>query len=131
MGSAQRFALVALGRAWTLLGSRENSKPRVREMLAVNAARREAAVPSAQCITPALAGGARVILMLVQDALLGGGVVDASPRYALLANSRLNPIDFLCSRDQFHEASQHLTSHAKSSPSSCPSPTHPPTYPNT
>ena len=63
--------------------------------------------------------------------LLGGGVVDESPIYALLANSRLNPIDFLCSRDQFHEASQHLTSHAKSSPSSCPSPTHPPTYPNT
>jgi len=64
-------------------------------------------------------------------AVLGGGVVDESPIYALLANSRLNPIDFLCSRDQFHEASQDLTSHAKSSPSSCPSPTHPPTCPNT
>ena len=64
-------------------------------------------------------------------AVLGGGVVDESPIYALLTNSRLNPIDFLCSTNQFHEASQHLTSHAKSSPSSCPSPTHPPTYPNT
>jgi hypothetical protein len=27
------------GRAWTLLGSRENSKPRGREMLAIGAAR--------------------------------------------------------------------------------------------
>jgi hypothetical protein len=34
----------------------------------------------------------------LSDALLGGGVVDESPIYALLANSRLNPIDFLLKR---------------------------------
>src|SRR5437899_8649234 len=32
MSAAQLFALLAGGRAWTMLGSRKNSKPRVREM---------------------------------------------------------------------------------------------------
>jgi hypothetical protein len=88
-----------------------------------NAARREAAVPSVQPLAPhTKCDGVH--------AVLGGGVVDESPIYELLTNSRLNPIDFLCSTNQFHEVSQRFTSHAKSSPSSCPSPTHPPTYPN-
>lgn len=30
----------------------------------------------------------RIILVIVRDALLGGGVVDESPMYALLTNSR-------------------------------------------
>jgi len=33
MRAAQQIALLALGRAWTLLGSRENPKRRIREML--------------------------------------------------------------------------------------------------
>ena len=34
-------------------------------------------------------------------ALLGGGVVDESPIYALLTNSRLNPIDFYAQQINF------------------------------
>ena len=65
------------------------------------------------------------------DTVFGGGIVDESPIYALLANSGFNPIDLLYASDQFHQASLRLTSHVRSSPSSCPSPIHPPTYPNT
>jgi hypothetical protein len=62
----------------------EQKKTRSQKMLAVGAARREAAVPSIQCIIPAI----------VRDVVLGGGVVDESPIYALLTNSRWNPMDF-------------------------------------
>jgi hypothetical protein len=61
----------------------EQKKLEARKMLE-NAARREAAVPSIQCIIPAI----------VRDVVLGGGVVDESPIYALLTNSRWNPMDF-------------------------------------
>ncbi len=63
-------------------------------------------------------------------AMLGDEGGDDSPFDALLLNSRVNPIDDFCASEQFHEDSQHLTSHAKFSPSSCPSLTHPLAYPN-
>jgi hypothetical protein len=62
--------------------------------LTVNRAPRETAIPSVQPLAP--------------HTLLGGDDVDETPIYALRTNSRLNPIDFLCSTNQFHEASQHL-----------------------
>jgi len=37
---AERFAVLAGGRAWTMFGSRKNSKPRVREMLVNRVAKR-------------------------------------------------------------------------------------------
>src|SRR5687767_6957498 len=71
----------------------------LREMLDCpegRAARREAAVPAVQCRSRSIPEG-----VLPEWAVLGGDVVDESPIYALLANSRLNPMIFYAQEINF------------------------------